>query len=190
MIYVVTGYMRSGTSMMMQALQAGGLEAFYRPERDEMNTRFGDEHYQPNPGGFFEIYSSDVEDPEFVAKCDGKVVKVLHSAIPHLPAADYRVVLMRRDPEEIRQSYRAALMEPADMAFLETYSERMDALQAHMTSRGMDVVALDFSDVIERPLYAFYQLISRGWPITLTAAAPVVNPALYRFRLPLLEVGI
>ena len=41
-IYVVTGYMRTGTSMMMQCLQAGGLEAVYSPAREGMNERHGE----------------------------------------------------------------------------------------------------------------------------------------------------
>ena len=34
MIHIVAGYPRSGTSMMMQALVAGGLVAAYNPARD------------------------------------------------------------------------------------------------------------------------------------------------------------
>ncbi len=53
MIYLVSGDMRTGTSMMMQALEAGGLEAVYNENRDRMNQQYGDKDYQPNGGGFY-----------------------------------------------------------------------------------------------------------------------------------------
>ena len=36
MIYVVTGYWRTGTSMMMKCLEAGGLDALYRKRTDSV----------------------------------------------------------------------------------------------------------------------------------------------------------
>ena len=51
MIFIVSGFMRTGTSMMMKCLEAGGLEAVFNPTRERMNKDFGDEHDQPNEGG-------------------------------------------------------------------------------------------------------------------------------------------
>ena len=71
-LYVVSGFMRTGTSMMMKALEAGGLEACYRQSREEMRLRFADEHYDPNVGGLYELEREDYREKGFPRKYEGK----------------------------------------------------------------------------------------------------------------------
>ena len=59
MLYIVSGFMRTGTSMMMKALEAGGLEAAYQQSREAMRKRYADEHYDPNVGGRYELRRRD-----------------------------------------------------------------------------------------------------------------------------------
>ena len=47
-LYVVSGFMRTGTSMMMKALEAGGLKVKYKQSREEMRKSFADKYYDPN----------------------------------------------------------------------------------------------------------------------------------------------
>ena len=49
MIHIVSGYFRSGTSAMMESLIAGGMNASYSEQRDEIAELHSDEHYRPNP---------------------------------------------------------------------------------------------------------------------------------------------
>ena len=55
MIYVVSGYPRSGTSMMMECLEAGGLEMVKSEKRDELILHLKKKeiatsvHYTPLP---------------------------------------------------------------------------------------------------------------------------------------------
>src|SRR5690606_28529169 len=85
MIYVVSGYMRCGTSMMMEALQAGGLEAAYSERRDvEMNERWGEPGYLPNER-YFELDRHDYRRPDFAQAFDGKLVKCLFGGAIRLP---------------------------------------------------------------------------------------------------------
>src|SRR3954453_19540485 len=79
-IVVVSGLPRSGTSMMMQMLRAGGLELV----TDAVRTPDGS-----NPKGYFELEA--VKDLDkgapaaWLSGARGKAVKVVSSLIPHLP---------------------------------------------------------------------------------------------------------
>ena len=95
MITVVSGLPRSGTSMMMQMLAAGGMEALTD------GTRSGD---ADNPRGYFEWepIKQLPRDPGLIAHAEGKVVKVVSSLIMSLPGAhEYRVLFMRRSLDEV-----------------------------------------------------------------------------------------
>lgn len=46
MIYIVSGFMRSGTSMMMQALIAGGMQASFSTQRNQFANNLADDYYQ------------------------------------------------------------------------------------------------------------------------------------------------
>ena len=55
-VYIVSGYMRSGTSMMMKVLEGAGMSARYNREKDAvLEAKYGREDYHPNPGGFFRV---------------------------------------------------------------------------------------------------------------------------------------
>ena len=79
-IIVVSGLPRSGTSLMMQILQAGGLEILTD------NTRAAD---LDNPKGYYEyerVKKLKEGDVAWVRDARGKVVKVIASLLESLPA--------------------------------------------------------------------------------------------------------
>lgn len=92
-VIVVTGLPRSGTSMMMAMLEAGGVPCFYdRPDRPD----------QFNPGGYYESFITLKGDLDEVP--DGHAVKCLES-ITALPAAfDAQVIIMRRNLNAVMDS--------------------------------------------------------------------------------------
>jgi hypothetical protein len=102
-IVVVSGLPRSGTSLMMQMLAAGGIPILtdgVRPP-DEDNPR-GYLEYEPVKG--------TKRDNSWVEAGRGKAVKVVHALLPDLPAAyHYRVILMRRPLAQVVASQRAML---------------------------------------------------------------------------------
>jgi hypothetical protein len=181
MIYIVSGFMRSGTSMMMRALEAGGLEAVYNPDRDKMNDQFGDEHYKINDEGFYELSRNEYLNPQFPDNYDGKLVKCLWGGMLHLRGSGTikNIVFMRRPIEEIADSYEAAFGHRHPAAIPEL-SEKLDRIQGILEQR-MDVrlKVLNYHEVIRDPLTAFESL---GWPIDAFKAASVVKPQLYRHR--------
>jgi hypothetical protein len=102
-ITIVSGLPRSGTSMMMQMLEAAGLEIATD------GRRIAD---SDNPNGYYELDAVKrlPEDSSFLKSIVGQVVKVVSPLIPFLPPKyDYRVISMERDLDEIIASQRVML---------------------------------------------------------------------------------
>lgn len=102
-ITIVSGLPRSGTSMMMQMLAAGGL-SIYADDK-----RLADED---NPLGYMEHEDATklASDKTWVPKARGKVVKIVAQLLPFLPEGEhYRIVFMHRDLREVLASQTAML---------------------------------------------------------------------------------
>ena len=90
MITIVSGLLRSGTSLMMQMLVAGGMT----PLSDGERTADAD-----NPRGYleWERIKQLPDDPGCMAEAEGKVVKVISRLLLSRPSGhDYRVIFMQR----------------------------------------------------------------------------------------------
>lgn len=95
MITIVSGLPRSGTSLMMQMLVAGGMTALSDGERQ------ADED---NPRGYFEWerIKQLPKDPGCIAAAEGKAVKVISQLLLSLPADhEYRIIFMERPLVEV-----------------------------------------------------------------------------------------
>ena len=186
--YIVSGFMRTGTSMMMAALEAGGLEAVKDGSRDDFNKSHSDDNYKPNIDGLYELDLSKIIKPDFPRQYEGRLIKILSEQINGISPMQYKVVFMLRDPEEIRQSCEAAFNRRIDVT---DYQERMQALIRLLRNRkDMEVVVFQYRDVIENPRKYFDMLDFFGWPIDAEMAAAKIDPKLYRFRKELLTPGI
>jgi hypothetical protein len=100
---IVSGLPRSGTSMMMRMLDAGGIPALTD------NLRAADES---NPKGYYEYepIKKTKEDPSWLPAAVGMAVKMVHLLLLDLPLSDrYRVVFMHRDIAEIIESQNKML---------------------------------------------------------------------------------
>ena len=104
-VIIVSGLPRSGTSMMMKILEAGGLP----PLTD--NLRVAD---LDNPEGYYEferVKKLSEGDIAWLEDTQGKVVKILAILLFHLPNTyDYRIIFMRRAMPEILASQRKMLI--------------------------------------------------------------------------------
>jgi len=197
MIYVVSGYMRTGTSMMMNALTEAGMEPAFNAKRDEMNEKYGDENYQPNPAGFYELNRKEYKQKDFPLMYKGKLVKCLFGGLGRFPVAKYQIVFMMRNPEEIRQSFDAFFesipitQRQQVTLFLQNYDEVMEDVIAHLKNRrDTHLIVLNYRDVVKNPLEKFEHLFRCGWPINPIKAAQSVDPKLCRFRIENLTIGI
>ncbi len=98
MITIVSGLPRSGTSLMMQMLVAGGMPALSDGERVADTD---------NPRGYleWERIKTLPNDPGCIAEAEGKVVKVISRLLLSLPAGhEYRAIFMQRPLPEVLAS--------------------------------------------------------------------------------------
>lgn len=191
MIWICSGFMRSGTSAMMAALVAGGMSAEYSEQRNQVADRHADQHYHPNPAGLFEVPLREYQDPDFPLRYQGKLIKVMSWGLDGLAVnpQGYRVVLMQRDSEEIRQSYEAFFDRPLRMPWFDQYTERMERAVKMLRNRNdvLSVDAVQYRDLVANPLS---ELAMLDWPIDVRAAAKIVDPKQCRFKREILTVGI
>ena len=102
-VTIVSGLPRSGTSLMMQMLDAGGLPALTD------RARGPDED---NPRGYYELEAvkRTATDPSWLSQAEGKAVKMVHVLLHDLPSDHaYRVVFMTRDLIEVVRSQSTML---------------------------------------------------------------------------------
>ena len=100
---LVTGIPRSGTSLMMQMLCAGGMPVL----RDASRAPDAD-----NPRGYFELEAvrHTQRNADWLEAAAGHAVKVVHLLVPELPAdRPYRVISMHRALDEVLDSQREML---------------------------------------------------------------------------------
>src|SRR5207253_8560948 len=102
-ITIVSGLPRSGTSLMMQMLAAGGMSILTDGERQADLD---------NPRGYFEWerIKQLPKEPGCIVEAEGKVVKVIWQRLLALPAGhDYRVVFVQRPLAEVLASQEQML---------------------------------------------------------------------------------
>ena len=104
-VTVVSGLPRSGTSMMMKMIEAGGIA----PLTDKIRRADDD-----NPKGYFEferVKKMPDGDTAWVEDAQGKAVKVIAALLEYLPQEyTYKVLFMRRSMDEILASQKQMLI--------------------------------------------------------------------------------
>lgn len=164
------------------------------PERDQMAAVHADEHYQPNPDSkLYEVPLREYGNVDFPLAYQDKVIKVMLWGLDSLAVNPdgYRVVIMRRDPEEIRQSYEAFFGHPLRHPWMADYEQRIRRAQRMLHNRSdvYSATVLNYRDLIDNPRSTFnelYDLIE----FDIDKAATTIDPSLYRFRREKLTVGI
>jgi tetratricopeptide (TPR) repeat protein len=182
-ITLVTGLPRSGTSLLMQMLAAGGLE----PLTDKQ--RAADED---NPKGYFELEAVKAlaEDNAVLQDAGGKAVKVVLPLLRHVPPGkQYHVLLIERDLEEIFASQKAMLdrHEAAahDPSTLRPAYERLLRQSRQMLAAGPQARTLRLSHrwVITNPAAAAQSIAGfLGQAMDIEAMAACVDTSLHRQR--------
>lgn len=198
-ITVVSGLPRSGTSLLMQLLEAAGLEL----ARDDARGPDAD-----NPRGYAELEAAKGirRDAAFLAGCRGRAVKVvapLLSALP--PDHAYRVVFVERDLDEVLASQRTMLERAGravpsadDPALGRAFASTLARCRAWLAERpGIDAFYVAHRRLIQDPwatvegLAEFLRRTSAdparsesadARQARLAAMAAVIDPALYRQR--------
>jgi len=184
-ITIVSGLPRSGTSLMMSMLDAGGMEVL----TDDLRTEDED-----NPRGYYEFERvKEIEhDQAWLEEAKGKAVKMIAELLKHLPATyTYKVVFMRRKMEEILASQRKMLIrrgEPTDLVTDEElgtmfagYLDRVEDWIARQPN--MDVLYVSFNDLLDDPAEHVERIAQfLGRSLNVEKMAGVIDSSLYRQR--------
>jgi len=99
--YIVSGLERSGTSLMMQILNAAGIPMEYNNERPP------DKH---NPNGYFELFGGKIINKLINGDINinlykGKFIKITSYGLKYIPKDfKYKIIYMKRNVEEILDS--------------------------------------------------------------------------------------
>jgi len=184
-VTIVSGLPRSGTSLMMQMLQAGGMELL----TDKL--RAADQH---NPRGYFEYEAvkHSGTDVSWLGQAGGRAVKVIHLLLRHLPAdRQYRVIFMQRDVQEVIASQRAMLKASGrsgaqipDYKLAAVFEQQLSEVRRWLAERPLfQVLYLNYRDVLSDPSAAAQTLaLFLGGTLDASAMAGVVDRTLYRQR--------
>ncbi len=184
-ITVVSGLPRSGTSMMMKMLEAGGMSIL----TDHIRTPDED-----NPQGYYEYerVKKLKEDNTWLGEARGKVVKIISQLLFYLPPTyHYKVIFMRRKMEEILASQRQMLIrrgKPTDTVsderMAELFRQHLRRVEAWLDERpNMDVIYVDYNEVLRDPLPHVKRVNEfLGHALDVENMLSVVDPALYRQR--------
>lgn len=184
-ITVVSGLPRSGTSLVMQMLAAGGMSTL----TDDIRTPDHD-----NPAGYFEFepVKRTRGDASWVPAAVGKAVKVIYLLLADLPPDfSYRIIFVRRNLDEVIRSQQAMLqrrgepgagLDAAEMASV--FSRQLEKTEAWLSRQSsISVMFLDYSSVVSDPLpHAIRIRDFLGIDLDTNAMSATVNPKLYRQR--------
>jgi len=185
MITVVSGLPRSGTSLMMQMLVAGGISPLTDGERAADSD---------NPRGYleWERIKQLPNDPDCIAQAEGKVVKVISRLLLSLPPGhDYRVIFMLRPMPEVLASQdqmlrrRGVSNQGADPAAVAAaFEKHLREVYAWLEGKScVESLRIQYHDVLNNPVQVG-RSVSKflGSDLALEAMVAQVDGSLYRNR--------
>jgi tetratricopeptide (TPR) repeat protein len=184
---IVSGLPRSGTSLMMQILQAGGLPLMTDAKR------LADED---NPEGYYEWEEIKKlpKNPRLIEPAAGKAVKVISALLPNLPGKHrYKILYMLRPTAQVVDSQWAMLARQGKLP----KSEKPHLIEAQESHSLQIREVLKKSDRVELLEISFPDLIANPQPILSELAAflgeqfllspkveACIKPELHRNRAP------
>lgn len=185
MITVVSGLPRSGTSLMMQMLAAGGMPILSDGERQADAD---------NPRGYFEWERIKLlpRQPECIADAEGKAVKVISQLLFALPAGrEYRIIFMQRPLAEVvasqaemirRRGTTGAALPPS--ALIAGLTAHLNQVNAWLKDKAnVSVHRVEHQDVMREPLRiaeSIQQFLQ--CPLDVLAMSQQIDTSLYRQR--------
>lgn len=183
-LIIVSGLPRSGTSMMMKMLEAGGLPIM----TDSIRTADID-----NPKGYYEYERvKDLEkekDKSYIKEGRGKVLKVISFLLKDLPDENaYKIIFMRRDLGEVIASqnkmikHRGEKDDSDDKMMIDAYMNHLAAVRIMVRKRpNFEMVEIRYDTTVQDPKEAARQVnVFLGGKLNEAAMGQMVDADLYR----------
>src|SRR3984893_10790834 len=182
-IIIVSGLPRSGTSLMMQMLDNGGIEAVTD------NIRAAD---TDNPKGYYEFeqVKKIKQDASWLPRTRGKVFKMVSQLLYDLPPGEsYRIVFMDRDLDEVLSSQEKMLERlgrkaaPRD-SIRQAYMLHLEKLHDWLGMQShMKVLRVSYNGLLEQPAREAERICQfLGGRTNIDRMVQTVDPSLYRNR--------
>jgi hypothetical protein len=186
-IIVVSGLPRSGTSMAMKMLDAGGVPTLTD------GIRAADES---NPKGYYELERvKELDkngDPGWLRDARGKAVKIISFLLTYVPDRyDYQVIFMQRDIDEVLQSQDKMLQArgetvetAAKVDMRKAYEEHLAKVDRFLRNRKcFSTIQVRYRDVIDDPAGQARRINEfLGGRLNVARMAEVADRELYRNR--------
>ena len=185
MIVIVSGLPRSGTSLMMQMLQAGGMSLLI----DKHRPADAD-----NPNGYWEYEPVKrlSQDNSWMHQASGKAVKVVSALLQYLPLQhSYKIVLMQRPLQEVLASQAVMLQRrgeqgsEADAQTLATvFVQHLERIQCWLaTQQNITVLPVNYHAILTSPVEMSTHVAQfLSLPLSVEEMVRAVDPRLYRQR--------
>jgi hypothetical protein len=182
-IIIVSGLPRSGTSLMMQMLDRGGVEVV----TDHIRTADTD-----NPKGYYEFeqVKSIARDTNWLPATRGKAFKMVSQLLYHLPPSEtYRIIFMERDLDEMIRSQEKMLARlgrtPAPREEIgRAYAIHLERLHEWLLRQGhLTILRVSYNELLERPAEQSERVQDfLGGMVNVEQMVRAVDPTLYRNR--------
>ena len=185
-VIVVSGLPRSGTSMMMKMLEAGGLAILTD------NLREADAN---NPKGYYEFERvKQMKDGDFawLPEAVGKVVKIVTGLIMFLPSNyNYKIIFMKRDLEEVLSSQKKMLGRLGkeddnipDDKMGKVYEEHLKQVKGWLVRQpNIEMLYVNYNTMVADPTESLQKVNEfLGGKMDVQVMAAVVDKELYRER--------
>ena len=182
--YIVSGLERSGTSMLMQILHAGGVPVSFD------DSRLSD---QSNPKGYYELAGGKIinklMDGTFpLEDYKGKFVKITAYGLKYLSKGNYRIIYSERNIEEILDSMEkmAGIKDENREEIREAFIKLNLMIKKQITSRDdMEVLLVNYNKILSNPREDIKKIQEfLGLPEdVIDKMIKVVDDKLYRHRI-------
>jgi hypothetical protein len=186
-LVLVSGLPRSGTSMLMQMLEKGGMPIV----TDKIRTPDED-----NPKGYHEFERikeiDKTADKSWLKNYRGQVIKTISFLLQYLPLdLNYRVVFMRRDIEEVLRSQNKMLERSGAEDPLVPDEKMRRNYEFHLKKvfycldhvPNFQALYVDYPEVVAKPLAEAKRINAfLGGRLDVEAMASAVDTGLYRNR--------
>jgi hypothetical protein len=181
--YIVSGLERSGTSMMMQVLAAGGIPIAYT------ETRKPDEH---NPKGYYELEGGKIINTLMQGTFPfetykGRFIKITAYGLTYLPAGTYKIIYMERNLEEVLDSMEkmAQVTDEGREDTKQSFKKLNEKVKKELrTKDNVDILFMNYNDVLKDPRTNVQKIGEFIGPyhFDTTKMIAVVDSQLYRQR--------
>ena len=183
-LVIVTGLPRSGTSMMMKMLEAGGIAVITDKQRQ------ADED---NPYGYFELeqVKEIKQDTSWLDSFTGEAVKMVSMLLYDLSLdRDYFLIFMERNLDEVIASQKVMLARKGEIPRAEDeemkllFSKHLSEIKAWLSEREkFKTLYINYEDVLKQP-HETAENIQKflGKELNIGNMIESVDPSLYRQR--------